>query len=177
VSVAADVDGPIRIALADDSFLMREAMQHVLGRLDGVEVVAVCAHGERLLETVDRERPRVVVTDVRMPPSGDDEGIRVARRLRVVHPEVGVVVLNQHAEPRYGPGLLDVGAVGRAFLLKERIQDQEQHRDRRRARTKRAVEKHVGAIFLRLGLRDEQVISRRVTAVLMYLAEADDPDP
>ena len=58
-----------------------------------------------------------------MPPSGDDEGIRVARRLRVAHPEVGVVVLSQYAEPRYGLGLLDGGAEGRAYLLKERIHD------------------------------------------------------
>jgi DNA-binding NarL/FixJ family response regulator len=228
VPAAADVDGPIRIALADDSFLMREAMQQVLGRLDGVEVVAVCDHGERLLEAVDRERPEVVVTDVRMQPSGDDEGIRVARRLRAVHPEVGVVVLSQYAEPRYGLGLLDGGAEGRAYLLKERIHDpaelltaiqvvarrgslidphmvellmgsgerggsalaQLTAREREvlalmaqglsnaaiadaLVLTKRAVEKHVGAIFLRLSLPDEQDVSRRVTAVLMYLAEAD----
>src|SRR3954454_8020149 len=97
--IAVGAEGLIRVALADDSFLMREAMQQVLARLEGVEVVAVCDHGERLLEAGARERPAVVVTDVRMPPSGDDEGIRVARRLRVVHPEVGVVVLSQYAEP------------------------------------------------------------------------------
>jgi DNA-binding NarL/FixJ family response regulator len=228
VSGAQDGAGPIRIALADDSFLMREAMQQVLARLPAVEVVAVCDHGERLLEADERERPAVVITDVRMPPSGDDEGIRVARRLRVTHPEIGVVVLSQYAEPRYGLGLLEGGAEGRAYLLKERIHNpgellaavevvarggslmdprivellvgtsarqgsmlaQLTAREREvlaqmaqgksnaaiaddLVLTKRAVEKHVGAIFLRLGLRDEEVVSRRVAAVLMFLADAD----
>jgi DNA-binding NarL/FixJ family response regulator len=226
VPAARDVDAQIRIAVADDSFLIREAMQQVLARLGRVEVVAVCDHGERLLEAVEREHPAVVITDVRMPPSGDDEGIRVARRLRSTHPDVGVVVLTQYAEPRYGLGLLEDGAEGRAYLLKERIRDPGEllaaievvarggsmidpqmvsvlMGDRRapalsqltaRERdvlalmaqgmsnaaiadalvlTKRAVEKHVGAIFLRLSLPDEEVVSRRVAAVLLYLAETD----
>src|SRR3954447_4371085 len=118
--IAVGAEGLIRVALADDSFLMREAMQQVLARLTRVEVVAVCDHGERLLEAVERERPQVVVPDVRMPPSGDAEGIRVARRLRETSPAVGVVVLSQYAEPRYGLGLLEDGAEGRASRLKAR---------------------------------------------------------
>ena len=227
---ATDVDASIRIAVADDSFLIREAIQQVLARLARVEVVAVCDHGERLLEAVDRELPAVVITDVRMPPSGDDEGIRVARRLRATNPDVGVVVLSQYAEPRYGLGLLEDGAEGRAYLLKERIQDPgellaaievvsrrgsmiDPHMVRllmgeRRGSalgqltarerdvlalmaqgksnaaiaealvlTKRAVEKHVGAIFVRLSLPDEEVVSRRVAAVLVYLAETENQHP
>jgi len=223
-----DASGSIRVAVADDSFLMREAMRQVLARLPEIEVVEICDHGERLLDVVDRENPAVVITDVRMPPSGDDEGIRIAHRLRRTHPEVGVVVLSQYSDARYGLGLLEHGAEGRAYLLKERVADPAELRaaidvvarggslidpemvhalmsaagrgDSPLAQltaresevlaemaqgksnaaiaetlvlSKRAVEKHVGAIFLRLGLNDEEVVSRRVAAVLLYLGEHD----
>ena len=113
----------IRIVLADDSFLMREAIQQVFQHEGGVVVVAACEDGDALLAAVERERPDVVVTDVRMPPSGDDEGIRIAQRLRSTHPEIGVVVLSQYAEPRYGLELISGGAAGRAYLLKDRVHD------------------------------------------------------
>ena len=74
---------PIRIAFADDSFLMREAVHQVMEHHGEVELVATCEDGASLLAAVERERPDVVVTDVRMPPSGDDEGIRIAQRLRM----------------------------------------------------------------------------------------------
>jgi len=223
-----DASGSIRVAVADDSFLMREAMRQVLARLPEIEVVAICDHGDLLLDVVDRENPAVVITDVRMPPSGDDEGIRIAHRLRRTHPDVGVVVLSQYSDARYGLGLLEHGAEGRAYLLKERVADPAELRaaidvvarggslidpemvhalmsaagrgDSPLAQltaresevlaemaqgksnaaiaetlvlSKRAVEKHVGAIFLRLGLTDEEVVSRRVAAVLLYLGEHD----
>ena len=223
-----DAAGSIRVAVADDSFLMREAMRQVLARLPEIEVVEICDHGERVLDVVDRENPAVVITDVRMPPSGDDEGSRIAHRLRRTHPEVGVVVLSQYSDARYGLGLLEHGAEGRAYLLKERVADPAELRaaidvvarggslidpemvhalmsaagrgDSPLAQltaresevlaemaqgksnaaiaetlvlSKRAVEKHVGAIFLRLGLTDEEVVSRRVAAVLLYLGEHD----
>jgi DNA-binding NarL/FixJ family response regulator len=216
----------IRVALADDSYLIREAMRQVLDGAQGVEVVAVCEDGDALLDAVDRLRPAVVVTDLRMPPSGDDEGIRLAAALRSRHPDVGVVVLTQYAEPRYGADLLADGAEGRAYLVKERVHDRGElvaaievvarggsvidptmvamlMRGARREEsplseltprelevlgemaqgksnaaiaqslvlTKRAVEKHVGSIFPRLGLQDEEIVSRRVAAVLLYLAE------
>jgi DNA-binding NarL/FixJ family response regulator len=102
---------------------MREAIGNVLARLADVEVVAVCNDGEELLRAVEREAPQVVITDVRMPPSGDDEGIRVASTLRSVHPQVGVVILSQYADSRYGLDLVADGAEGRAYLLKERVRD------------------------------------------------------
>ena len=77
----------LTIALADDSYLMREAIGQVLSGLDGIEVAAVCSDGDALLEAVDREAPDVVVTDLRMPPAGDGEGIRIAHRLRETHAE------------------------------------------------------------------------------------------
>ena len=207
---------------------MREAIQQVFEHEGGVVVVAACEDGDALLAAVERERPDVVVTDVRMPPSGDDEGIRIAQLLRSTHPGIGVVVLSQYAEPRYGLDLISGGAAGRAYLLKDRVHDRgELHAaievvarggsmidpailtqlldaDGRRADsplvsltprerevlaamatgksnaaiaeelvlTKRAVEKHVGAIFQKLGLPDEDQVSRRVAAVLMFLADA-----
>ena len=218
-------DGPIRVVYADDSFLMRQALEAVLERLDGVEVVAGCADGDALLAAVEEQGPDVVVTDMRMPPSGDEEGIRVANRLRQRHPGIGVVVLTQYAEPRYGLELLEAGSEGRGYLLKERVNDpRELHaaieavahggsvfdpaivrllvtsgstdgdaldeltpRERQvlgemaqgksnaaiaehLVLTKKAIEKHVGSIFSKLGLPEEQVVSRRVAAVLLYLA-------
>jgi DNA-binding NarL/FixJ family response regulator len=218
-------DGPIRVVYADDSFLMRQALEALLERLAGVEVVAGCADGDELLAAVEEQQPDVVVTDMRMPPSGDQEGIRVANRLRQRHPSIGVVVLTQYAEPRYGLELLEAGTEGRGYLLKERVNDpRELHAaieavahggsvfdpamvrlllfggsaggsalDDLTARerqvlgemaqgksnaaiaehlvlTKKAIERHVGSIFLKLGLPEEHVVSRRVAAVLLYLA-------
>jgi DNA-binding NarL/FixJ family response regulator len=232
---AGDVEGrtAIRVALADDSFLMREAMQQVLARLARVNVVAVCGHGDELLAAVEREHPAVVITDVRMPPSGDEEGITVANRLRVTHPEMGVVVVSQYADPRYGLALLEGGSDRRAYLLKERLHDRGQLvaaldavanggsvvdpkvvealiSARVRAEesplaeltqreleilseiaqgksnqaiadklvlTKRAVEKHINAIFLKLGLTTAEDVSRRVTAALIYLAQRHPGEP
>src|SRR4051794_34382519 len=116
-------DGPIRVVYADDSFLMRQALEAVLERLDGVEAVAGYLDGDKLLAALEARRPDVVVTDMGMPPSGDEEGIRIANRLRRRHPSVGVVVLTQYAEPRYGLELLQAGSEGRGYLLKERVND------------------------------------------------------
>ena len=88
-----------------------------------VIVVAECADGDDLLAAVDADPPDVVITDVRMPPSGADEGIRIANLLRTTHPEVGVLVLSQFAEPEYALALLEHGSKRRAYLLKERIHD------------------------------------------------------
>jgi CheY-like chemotaxis protein len=97
-------DGPIRVVLADDSYLIREALQEVLGPLDAVDLIGSYADGDALLSAIDAEPPDVVILDIRMPPSGDDEGIRVAQRLRESHPGVGVVVLSVRRRPlRPGP--------------------------------------------------------------------------
>jgi DNA-binding NarL/FixJ family response regulator len=113
----------LRVVLADDSYLVREAIAHLLADAPGVDVVAVCADVDSLRLAIEAERPDVVVTDIRMPPSRDDEGLRVAAELRDSHPEMGVVVLSQYLEPRYALDLLSEGSDGRAYLLKERIHD------------------------------------------------------
>jgi DNA-binding NarL/FixJ family response regulator len=222
-------DRPIRVVYADDSFLMRQALEALLERLNGVEAVAGCVDGDALLTAVEEHPADVVVTDMRMPPSGDREGIRVAHLLRERHPSLGVVVLTQYAEPRYGLELLEAGTEGRGYLLKERVNDPRELRaaieavahggsvfDPAMVRllvagrsagagalddltprerevlaemaegksnaaiaehlvlTKKAIEKHVGSIFSKLGLPEEQVVSRRVAAVLLYLAAERD---
>ncbi len=221
----------LRIALAEDSYIVREGIEQVL-RGDGeIEVVASCADMTSLLAAVDAEAPDVVVTDIRMPPGDDDSGIQIASRLRETSPEIGVVVLSQYSEPSYVLRLLGDGSEGRAYLLKERIADRDQLTRAIRAvaaggsvidpkivevlvraqahsensplaemtpreldvlagvaegksngaiaadlvLTKRAVEKHINAIFLKLDLTyapESDQISKRVMAALIFLTEA-----
>jgi DNA-binding NarL/FixJ family response regulator len=230
---ALPVEGPIRVVLADDSYLVREAISHVLETEAGFVLVATCEDGDALVAAVEAERPDVVLTDIRMPPSGDDEGITVANRLRVTHPDVGVVVVSQYANPRYGVALLEGGSEGRAYLLKERLHDRAQLvgalstvaqggsvvdskvvealifaqvRDENSPLTvltpreleilseiaqgksnqaiadqlvlsKRAVEKHINAIFLKLDLTQDEDVSRRVKAALIYLSQRSTAEP
>ena len=117
---------PIRLVLAEDHYLVREGVRHLLEAQPELEVAAVCGDLESLLECVDRERPDVVVTDIRMPPGHSDEGIQAARRLRETNPNLGVVVLSQYANPSYALALLDTGSAGRAYMLKERVHDPDQ---------------------------------------------------
>jgi DNA-binding NarL/FixJ family response regulator len=218
---------PLRLVLADDHYLVREGTRRLLDTQDDLEVVASCGDLDELLAAADAELPDVVVTDIRMPPTGTDEGIRAAAILRETHPDVGVVVLSQFADPRYALPLLEQGTAGRAYLLKERVADVEQlagavravaaggsvvdpkvvealvaanariersplteltprERDVLREMasgknnaaiaqilflTERSVEKVIHSIFLKLGLGFESSIHKRVTAVVMYLAD------
>ena len=116
----------IRVAIADDSVLVLEGIQQLLAAHPGIEVVASCEDMPSLLLAVEAVQPDVVVSDIRMPPSRTDEGIQVAVRLRQLHPEVGVVILSQYAEPSYALKLLETGSEGRAYLLKERVRDSKQ---------------------------------------------------
>jgi DNA-binding NarL/FixJ family response regulator len=116
----------LRLVLADDHYLVREGLRRLLETQPDLEIVAACGDLDELLEAVDAEHPDVVVTDIRMPPTGVDEGIRAAERLRETHPDVGVVVLSQYSNPRYALTLLESGSEGRAYLLKERVNDLEQ---------------------------------------------------
>jgi DNA-binding NarL/FixJ family response regulator len=220
---------PIRVALGEDSLIVREGVQQLLAGDPGLEVVAAVGDAVALRDVCERERPDVVVTDIRMPPSETDEGIRLATELRVHHPEIGVVVLSQFADPLYALALLEEGSDGRAYLLKERVHNRAEltaaihavagggsmidpkiveglvrlrstaegsplddltPREREVLSeiaqgksntaiaeslylTKRAVEKHINAIFLKLGLADAQDVSKRVKAALILLSEAD----
>jgi DNA-binding NarL/FixJ family response regulator len=113
----------IRLVLAEDHYLVREGIRHLLETQSDFEVAAVCGDLSSLLAAVDAEQPNVVVTDIRMPPTETDEGIQAAARLRETNPEVGVVVLSQYANPSYVLALLEGGSAQRAYLLKERVKD------------------------------------------------------
>jgi DNA-binding NarL/FixJ family response regulator len=114
---------PIRLVLAEDNYLLREGMRRLLETHDDVEIAAACGDLGSLLAAVEEEQPDVVITDIRMPPGGVDEGIQAAEQLRETHPEMGVVVLSHYAEPSYALALLEAGTAGRAYLLKERVDD------------------------------------------------------
>ena len=223
----------LRLVLAEDNLLVREGLQQLLSSIDGVELVGVCADLDELLESIDRHDPDVVLTDIRMPPTRTDEGIRAAARLRDTHPGVGVVVLSQHSEPAYVLELLDAGSDGRGYLLKERVHDRSQlstaistvaaggsvidpklvevlvtaraaaersplreltPREREvlaeiaegksnaaiaesLVLTKRAVEKHINSIFMKLNLADAEDVSKRVKATLLFLSTAGPSPP
>ncbi len=117
---------PIRLVLAEDHYLVREGVRRLLATEPELEVAAVCGDLASLLAAVDAERPDVVLTDIRMPPGDADEGIQAAEQLRETHPDVGVVVLSQYTNPGYALALLERGSAGRAYLLKERVDDLEQ---------------------------------------------------
>jgi DNA-binding NarL/FixJ family response regulator len=218
---------PLRVAIAEDSYLVREGLSQLLTGVAGLDIVAVSEDTYSLIDAIEREIPDVVLTDIRMPPFREREGIRVAAQLRETHPEIGVVILSQYADPALALELFESGSKGRAYLLKERIGNRGELVDAieavaqgrsvvdpkiidaliaERARsatspldelttrerevlaevatgksnaaiatslflTKRAVEKHINAIFMKLNLRESEDTSRRVKAALMFLTE------
>ena len=217
----------VRLILGEDSLIVREGLRELLSRDPRLEVTAVVGDADSLLAACDTHAPDVVVTDIRMPPTNTDEGIRLATELRDRHPEMGVVVLSQYSDPTYALALLQRGSDRRAYLLKERVHNRaeltaaihavaaggsmidpkiverlvetraqvaesplNELTDREREvlseiaqgksnsaiaeslfLTKRAVEKHINAIFMKLGLADAEDVSKRVMAALMLLAE------
>jgi DNA-binding NarL/FixJ family response regulator len=122
----ADARGPIRVVAAEDSFVVREFLASALSAAPEVELLAMCSDRRELDEAMSSQHPDVLVTDIRMPPSGSEEGIQVAMALRESDPEIGVVVLSQYAEPAYAVKLLEAGSGRRAYLLKERIRNRDQ---------------------------------------------------
>jgi DNA-binding NarL/FixJ family response regulator len=111
----------VRVALADDSFLVREALAGLLAAMADVELVAACRDVDELRAAVDDTRPDIVLTEIPMPPSMTDEGLRLAAELRETHPETAVIALSDECDPAYALALLESGADGRAYLLKERL--------------------------------------------------------
>jgi DNA-binding NarL/FixJ family response regulator len=218
---------PVRVMLADDSYLIREGLAQLLMLACGVQLVSRHGDPDALLAAVDADPPDVVIVDVRMPPTFIDEGLRVADQLRRTHPKIGVLVLSQQCTAHGAARLLAGGAAGRGYLMKDRIHDlsyllsaiegvaagecrvdpelidslvavrRNQRREPFDALTPRqreilaaiaasksnlaiardfditqgAVEKHVNEIFMRLGIANDESISRRVHATLLYLAQ------
>jgi len=217
----------IRIALGEDSLIVREGIHQVLGVDPDVEIIAAVGDQLSLRQACEDLQPDVVLSDIRMPPTHTDEGIRLAAELRASHPAIGVVILSQFSDPLYALALLEDGSDGRAYLLKERVHNRAELMAAIRAvaaggsmidpkvvealvdargraqhsplneltarelqvlaeiaqgksntaiadslfLTKRAVEKHINAIFWKLGLADAADVSKRVKAALMFLSE------
>jgi DNA-binding NarL/FixJ family response regulator len=116
----------VRVVIAEDNYLVREGTRRLLEDSGEVEVVAAVGSADELLDAVDRLHPDAVLTDIRMPPGHDIEGIAAAHQIRKKHPRVGVVVLSQHADEAYAFQLLKDGTAGLAYLLKERVGDTEE---------------------------------------------------
>jgi len=116
----------VRVALAEDNALLREGMSRLVAANEDFELVGVASDLPQLLALVAEREPDVVVTDIRMPPTGTDEGIKAASWLREHYPRTGVVVLSQYVAPKYAVALLEHGSAGRAYLLKERVASAEE---------------------------------------------------
>ena len=116
----------VRVVVAEDSLIAREGLLALLASESDVEVVATAESYDELLEATERESPEVVVTDIRMPPTRSDEGIRAAEVIRDRSPNTAVLVLSQYAEVDYALSLLEGGSTGRGYLLKERLSHPEQ---------------------------------------------------
>ncbi|CUR57933.1 Two component transcriptional regulator, LuxR family [metagenome] len=214
----------LRLVVADDNFLVREGLGALLAEVEDIEVVAMATDTASLVTAVEETSPDAVLTDIRMPPTYTNEGIEAAKRIRLEHPHVGVVVLSQYVEEDYAFELLVDGVTGLGYLLKERVSDVDELvralrevsrggsvldakvvealvarkatgdgplpelTDREREvlqqmatgrnnatiattlfMSERAVEKHIGGVFQKLGLAEEQATNRRVMAVLAYL--------
>jgi DNA-binding NarL/FixJ family response regulator len=213
------------VVIAEDAFIVREGVKMLLAEA-GYDLKAAVETYDELMEAVAEHSPDVVITDIRMPPTRTDEGVRAAREIREKHPDTGVVVLSQYVEPEYATRLFEAGAEGLAYLLKERLGDLDQFehaidevKDGRsvidprvvdalvegRSRpasplqrlterehevlaeiakgktnsaiadtlflSERAIEKHINSIFTKLDLLPEKETNRRVSAVLLFLAD------
>src|SRR5437588_12505587 len=110
----------IRVVLAEDHYLVREGIRQLIEAQPDIELAAVCEDLDSLLKAIDEEKPDVVLTDIRMPPTNTDEGIRAAEHLRELLPDAGVVVLSQYADPQYAPSFLKHGPQGRSYPLNAR---------------------------------------------------------
>jgi DNA-binding NarL/FixJ family response regulator len=116
---------PLRVVVGEDSFLVREGIVGSLAQDPRVEVVAAEADPSAISAAIERLQPDVVITDIRMPPTKTDEGIRLAQELATTHPALGVVVLSEFAQIAYATALFSAGSGRRAYLLKDRIAETE----------------------------------------------------
>src|SRR5438309_9399898 len=116
----------ISVFLADDNLIVREGVRALIGSAADMEVVGVASDYDGLVTGAEQAAPQVVVTDIRMPPTFQREGIEAAKQVRKRHPGTGIVVLSQYDEPDYAIALLSEGAAGYAYLLKDRVADGDQ---------------------------------------------------
>jgi DNA-binding NarL/FixJ family response regulator len=169
--------GSIRVVVAEDNALLREGIAKLIASEDGLEVAGVANDLPTLLALVESEQPDVVVTDIRMPPTGTDEGIRAAAQIRTSWPATGVVVLSQYADPPYALALLADGSAGRAYLLKERVAgvDDLSHAIREVARGGSVIDPAVVEVLVAANVRrpssDLERLTPRETEILSEMAQ------
>ncbi|XVV05036.1 response regulator [Actinosynnema sp. CA-248983] len=162
----------MRVILAEDSTLLREGLARLLAE-EGHEVVASVGDAEALLKAVAAHRPDVVVTDVRMPPTHTDEGLKAALEIRRDLPDVGVLVLSQYVEQRYAADLLGEHAGGVGYLLKDRVMQVEEFLDalRRVGAGGAAFDPEVVRRLLARTAHPLDVLTGREREVLAHMAE------
>jgi class 3 adenylate cyclase/ActR/RegA family two-component response regulator len=117
----ASPHGPISVFLADDNLIVREGVRALINSRSDLRVVGVAADFDELVRGAEATRPQVLVTDIRMPPTFQREGIDAAREVRKRHPGTGVVVLSQYDDPEYAVSLLAEGSAGYGYLLKDHV--------------------------------------------------------
>jgi class 3 adenylate cyclase/ActR/RegA family two-component response regulator len=162
----------ISVFLADDSLLVREGVRALLAAEDDLEVVGVAEDFDGLVQGADETHPQVVVTDIRMPPNFQNEGIEAAKLVRKRHPGTGVVILSQYDEPEYAISLLSDGAAGYAYLLKERVGDGDQLvRAVREVATGGSMLDPAIVSALVTPARDESELDEREDQLLQWIAE------
>jgi DNA-binding NarL/FixJ family response regulator len=105
---------------------VRDVLAQVLTRSREIDLVATAIDEPTLLATIGETRPDVIVRDVRMPPAGTDEGVRVAEQLAAAHPDIGVVILTQYSDPGWLARVFDLGSENRGWVMKERVHFQGQ---------------------------------------------------
>ena len=112
----------MRVVVADDAVLLREGLARLLTEA-GFEVVGLAGDGDELLALVEEHQPDVAIVDIRMPPTHTNEGLHAAREIRTRWPKVAIIVLSQYLQPSYAFELLEGGAEGIGYLLKDRVSD------------------------------------------------------
>ena len=112
----------MRVVIAEDSVLLRAGLTRILADA-GEEVVATVGDADELLVAVERHQPDLCLTDVRMPPTHTDDGLRAALAIRNRWPQIGILVLSQYVEERYASELLATSGDGIGYLLKDRVAD------------------------------------------------------
>lgn len=164
----------MRVVLAEDLYLLRDGLTHLL-QAHGFEIVAAVASGPELTRALTEERPDVAIVDVRLPPTNTDEGLRIALAARRENPGLPVLVLSQHVEQLYARELLADGSGAVGYLLKDRVFNAEQFVDavRRVAAGGTAMDPEVVAKLLAAGTRDEPLeqLTPREREVLELMAE------
>ena len=164
----------MRAVIAEDSVLLREGLVRLLTEA-GVEVVGQCGDAEDLLRTTRAHKPDVVITDIKMPPTQTDEGLRAAEVIRRELPETGVLVLSQYVEEGYAMELLGENAEGVGYLLKDRVGDIDRFIDavERVAAGGSALDPEVVSTMLGRRRRDDPLeeLTPREREVLSLMAE------